>query len=334
MFSLRQSLLSALLVLTLLSILYAKDSATADEYYERGKAALTAKKYPDAVKNFKDALKRSHNQCEACYVGLAVAHWRMGSGKDALENCEKALALAANDHERSDNHYLKGNVLMWMGAKDPGKLTQAEAEYRAAINLDPSRPAPHFNLGYVLLRQNQDEAGAKELQLYLNMSPNGATVAQAERFLANPRTARENLAPDFDITTLQGENLSLRELSGKIVVLDFWATWCHACRAALPEIKDLVKKYPPERLVVISVSVDSDQQAWRNFITEKKMEWPQYLDTSHQMTSSFAVRAFPTYCVIDGAGVIRERIVGTDPQESIAHKLKDKLKVMSELQAK
>jgi hypothetical protein len=63
------------------------------------------------------------------------------------------------------------------------------------------------------------------------------------------------------------------------------------------------------------------------------MDWPQFRDTDHKILDSFSVRAFPTYLVIDGEGIIRKRIVGMNPQESIVHRLKEMLASMSSLQS-
>ena len=132
---------------------------------------------------------------------------------------------------------------------------------------------------------------------------------------------------------MQGQDISLRQLVGKTVVLDFWATWCPPCRESVPELKELTRKYPSGLLVVISISADEEEKKWRDFIAKKGMDWPQYLDSDHGMRKLFAVNSFPTYLVIDGEGVVRKRIVGLNPQESVIHRLKDELANVSALQA-
>ena len=90
--------------------------------------------------------------------------------------------------------------------------------------------------------------------------------------LADPRRAREISAPEFAFTStsLQGESISLKELSGKVVVLDFWATWCPPCRESLPELKELTKEYPSEKLAVISVSADENESQWKRVRSRKE----------------------------------------------------------------
>lgn len=111
-------------------------------------------------------------------------------------------------------------------------------------------------------------------------------------------------------------------------MLDFWATWCPPCRAAVPEFKELTKKYPPSKLALISFSADSDQQAWRDFISKHGMEWPQYWDRDGRIRAKFDVKAFPTYFVIDQDGFIRDRIVGFNEHLTVVGKLKQILQLM------
>jgi peroxiredoxin len=95
-------------------------------------------------------------------------------------------------------------------------------------------------------------------------------------------------------------------------------------------LKELTVKYPADRLAVISVSSDSDQEQWKKFIGDKQMTWPQYIDSDHHMTKLFGVHAFPTYIIIDGDGFVRERITSYDPQQSLASRLKEPLKKLLE----
>lgn len=150
--------------------------------------------------------------------------------------------------------------------------------------------------------------------------------------LADPRRARAGIAPEFERTTLEGQQLSLSHLAGRVVVLDFWATWCPPCRTSVPELRELTRKYPTDKLVLISVSADKDEKEWREFVAKKNMDWAQYRDRDHKQLDAFAIRAFPTYLVIDGDGVVQERITGLNPQESVVHRLQATLRRMPQLE--
>jgi len=88
--------------------------------------------------------------------------------------------------------------------------------------------AVHLNLAKVLFKQSKDDEAVLELQKCLALNPDEAMIEQAKRLIAEPKLGRDDLASDFHLTTMQGQQLSLKQLTGKIVVLDFWATWVSA----------------------------------------------------------------------------------------------------------
>ena len=104
-------------------------------------------------------------------------------------------------------------------------------------------------------------------------------------------------------------------------------------RESVPELRDLIRKYDPAKLVLISISADDDETAWNQFITDNKMTWPQYRDADKRLVNAFTVRAYPTYLVIDGDGVITDRIIGADPQQSVVKQLVAILKTIPQLES-
>jgi len=133
----------------------------------------------------------------------------------------------------------------------------------------------------------------------------------ARKLAENPRRARENFAPDFAFTSQQGEYIELEDLKGKVVMLDFWGTWCPPCVESVPELRNLQKRYSKEpSFVLIGISSDSDDATWREFTEKNRMTWPQYRDKDRKILNAFNIRAFPTYIIIDHEGIIRYQSVG------------------------
>ena len=129
------------------------------------------------------------------------------------------------------------------------------------------------------------------------------------------------MAPPFTITTTDGQRVSMDDLAGKVVLLDFWATWCEPCREALPHMREIAKKFQAEPLVVLSVSLDNDEQKWRDFIVKNEMTWPQYRDGGFTgpISRKFGVEAIPHTFTIDADGVLQDEHIG---DASIEGKLK------------
>ena len=306
----------------------AADESMAQDLLRQAQAALQAHDYRKAVKLFKDANKQQNNQCFDCFLGEAIASTQLNENGNADASVLKAINLAANPQQRVLAHRLRGQLLTVFSRGDAKKLHLAEEEYRQALLDAPSDGQSHFELGLALMRQNKDDEGRKELLSSLTLAPDLPNAALARKLIADPQRARQRMAPDFEVTTLQGETLSLQALAGKVVVLDFWATWCPPCRESVGDLKNIVKKYPREQLVLISISADDKEETWKEFVTRKKMDWPQYRDTDKKILRTFGVRAFPTYMVTDGSGVIQSEIVGENPQQSIVHQLKTTLAAM------
>lgn len=302
------------------------------EQLERGRQALKEGKYKDAIDALKRANKLQSNSCSECYLLLAVAYYRSGELKQCEESCDKAVATASDDSMRAQAHNLKGNAASSAAGADNKKMNGAEGEFRSAVQLNPKNPVFHLSLAKALLRESKDEEAKQELEACLGLHPDEKMANEARQMLADPRRGRENFAPAFEISTLQGQSVSLQQLAGRVVVMDFWATWCPPCRASVPELKDLTKKYPTEKLMLISVSADKDDGAWREFVAKKNMDWTQYRDADHKILDAFGIHSFPTYLVIDGDGIIKERITGMNPQETVVHRLRATLGQMPQLE--
>jgi peroxiredoxin len=298
---------------------------------QSGRDALASRQWIPAIGSFAQASRDANGSCEECFLGLAAAYNGNGQLQDAVDTCDRALQIASDDGSKATAHTIKGKALVELAAKNRELLTQAEAEFRAAAQIEKDNPLFHLWLGTVLLRESKSDDGIAELKKCLTLNPPATIAERAKLMLADPRRAGEEFAPNFRVTTVQGHELSLKQFAGKIVVLDFWATWCPPCRESVPELRDLTQKYDPAKLVLISISSDDDEATWRQFIAENKMTWPQYRDSDKRLVNAFTVRAYPTYLVIDGDGVITQRIVGADPKQSVVNQLVAILKTLPQL---
>ena len=312
----------------LASRVFGSNHESVEDQLKRSNEAVAAGNYAQAIKLLESANKSSHKSCGPCYLGLASIYRGLGDIEDQLENANKALRYLSDRRDEAKAHEIKGDAFLALGTEDPRKVRDAEGEFRTAAGLDGSNSILRLKLGIALLRQSRTDEGKQELNTVIKLSPNAAEAELARKFIADPRRAQEAFAPDFEVTTLDGEKLELSKLAGRIVVLDFWATWCPPCVEGVPELQKLVKKYPRDRLVLISISGDSSEEKWRAFIAKKHMEWAQYWDKDHHIRDLFAVQAFPTYLVIDREGIIRQRVVGTDPHASVAFRLDPILKAL------
>ncbi len=118
------------------------------------------------------------------------------------------------------------------------------------------------------------------------------------------------VAPDFTVTE-GSRSVHLADYRGKVVVLNFWATWCAPCIAELPSLTAMQQQLP--QVQVLAVSVDEDQQAYKDFLAEHKIGLLSIDDPSRRSSSLYGTYGWPESYVIDQHGVIRRKFVG--PQD-------------------
>ena len=141
-------------------------------------------------------------------------------------------------------------------------------------------------------------------------------VAQAAAPLADlfvvPEEERHP-APDFVIENLRGGNAGLKDYKGKVVLLNFWATWCMPCRAEMPSMETVWKKYKEQGFVVVAVSVDEGSKGRiETFSKLLDLSFPILLDPESKVSDLYKVSNMPTSFLIDRNGKIISRIVGSD----------------------
>lgn len=115
-------------------------------------------------------------------------------------------------------------------------------------------------------------------------------------------------APAFEAKTITGETLKLADLKGKVVLLDFWATWCAPCVAELPTVKKLYDENKDKGFVVVGISADRDEDALKEFVKQREVGWPQIFQSGGMKKDTvlfqYGVQKYPTTVLIDREGNI------------------------------
>ena len=156
----------------------------------------------------------------------------------------------------------------------------------------PASPAPAASAGARAVAESRPRQGERPL-------PSSLSIGDE--------------APETVLETLDGDHIRISQLRGKVVLLDFWATWCGPCIAALPGMKRLAQPHgdprdprgrPDRPFTLISISGDSNGARLREFVANHEMGWTQCWDGNSDAQRAYGVRSLPTYFVIDKAGRI------------------------------
>lgn len=166
-------------------------------------------------------------------------------------------------------------------------------------------------------RRGKIKEAGKLIQEFLKESPY-ATYNDVLRYVYNESKdlIKGMTAPDFSLADINGKEVSLSDFKGKVIYIDFWATWCGPCLRSLQHNQKLIQKYQDEDIVFLYVGLDEDKSSWENYVNNNKLGGRQLLATGgsgfqSQLAKLYKVKELPTYFLIDKDGKIAEKQAGS-----------------------
>jgi thiol-disulfide isomerase/thioredoxin len=130
-----------------------------------------------------------------------------------------------------------------------------------------------------------------------------------------------DLAHDFTLADVEGNQVTLSDFRGKTVFVNFWATWCPPCRSEMPAIEALYQEYKDRDVVVIGVDLYESRDKVRKFVQGGGYSWLFVIDDTGEVARNYRIRAVPTSFFLDSEGIIREVTIGAMNKKTMENKL-------------
>jgi len=256
------------------------------------------KDYPKAIESFTTFLEKYPESARN-----SVAHFYRAESYNSSNQKKKALPdfQAASEGLEKQAHQQTAHAMWHIGdlLNQQGKKADAKK---------------------VLEKLKKNYAGnsyaRKASTLLKRLGGSGAVTVAATGTLQAGKPAL-----DFEGQTIDGKSLKLSDYRGKVVLLDFWATWCGPCRAELPNVRAVYNNYKDKNFEIISISLDKNADTLKQFVKKEGMNWPQVFDGKgwkNAVAQLYGVRSIPRMYLLDEQGVIRyEKLRGKSLEDAV-----------------
>lgn len=301
-----------------------------------GKDLERKRQYNFALDAYKKASKIAGGSCEQCLKKVYKLETELGDFKAAIATAQQLVAIAPTPRAKSLAESDLGTAILAKAGEKPkpDQLDQAHKAYQAALTDYEKNIQARYDDACVLTRLGKKDDASKAFSVCAEaLSPTDPMRLRAEHFAENPELSMAKLAPPFEVKTIDGTKFNLDDMQGRVVLIDFWATWCGPCNEELPHLARIVKEFAEQPLVVISISADSNEAKWKEFVAKHNMTWVQYRDADGSIAKRFNNNLLPSYYMIGSDGVmVSYSRMGADAD--IEGRLKKLLKQAREAQSR
>ena len=328
-----RTLLSAAVLLLFIPDLYAQEErVTVDEAFEARMDSAWAEiraTHSDSLQRvFADAFYRyylAHPETETGKDAVISAFMMWGNTGGASEADEAMTHIDADSEIWSRVLNSVGNAYHRSGQKEWEDYLELLRRLEGEVTHPESRSTVLLDLAEYHQGKKEPEKAKALYREVVELDADSFYVEQAMGSLYEMESLTVGQeAPDFEATTLDGDRISLSDLRGKVVLLEFWASWCGPCRPEVPYLKEVHAAYGGEDFQLIGISLDRSTEELRQFIEEHGMTWPQVQEEARwesELADLYNVSGIPRAYLIDREGRIAAKDLRKGRYEEEVRKL-------------
>jgi thiol-disulfide isomerase/thioredoxin len=260
---------------------------------------------------------------------VAVSSSLMAAGEAEWKKVEEAISGIKQPKEKPKS---REEAIAFMKTS----LMAYDEAYAAAIKASPKSPvrwsAAIFNAQAEKVRgivgaPPVENVNAELEALVKADDASSEDKAAAEKVLKSLKATAELKSKPLEMkfTAVDGREVDLAKMRGKVVLIDFWATWCGPCVQELPNVIKAYKELHPKGFEIVGISLDSDKEKLESFVKDKGMEWPQFFDGKgwkNEIATTYDIHSIPAMWLIDQKGMVVDTAARGGLEEKVANLLK------------
>ena len=265
---------------------------------------------------------------EASVAGDAAA-------AEALQRRATNLKDATIPDEMKLHTFAVNHIAQWAIKNGKKTVTQGSPEFQgvfreaffAAADVLPDKDSI-FQMLLLQAKSGREMSAEEKRSLAKRVAEHSqastSIKAEAERILSGTPAYAVGKPLELSFTAVDGSKVDIKDLAGKVVLIDFWATWCGPCVAEVPNLKKVYETYHPKGFEILGISLDDKKGDLLAFTKKHEIPWPQYFDGKHwnnEISFRFGISSVPTAWLVDKKGVLRHTEVRTYDLESAVQKL-------------
>jgi len=289
--------------------------------------AQTSLEIAGQARKFQEEFPQSTNDSQAVQIEQRMLlHAASAGSSEAAERLEGLLTEKLKAPDMTEDQRFELLRALQVQIAQARMNTRPASEKREAFERDcrllikefPKRAEP-----YLMLLSTAQDAGEARVRTMVDEVRQSADAPQQVKDRAQTLLNRLNLAghpPDIQFTAVDGREVDMGKLKGKVVLVDFWATWCGPCVGEMPHVKAAYDKFHSRGFEIDGISFDSDKAALQKFVKAKELPWPQYFDGKawqNKLGERYGIEAIPTMWLVDRKG----NVVDTNARADLAGKV-------------